>query len=235
MYMYTLELLIDNPMNISDSDDDCMEEFYIDYEYGSPESYRLDMSWNGTENKNGGYAAIFKSSSDDSQTAKMNVWIPGKGTGISIHLNMSGGEKLSFSIAAVTLGGFKVNKNTDWVSSSRLSSEASVSCSAPDSQPDLRMLDDGQLTSALDKLYSGSVTGDEVLRDQFDSLADTALLEAAHNEMLRFIKAGNRPGEHDAIEDYAMFKTVYCANQSAALQQYVMDKRTQYLDTISAQ
>lgn len=184
MYLYTLEILLDNPCNSKDMDKDAVCELWFDFEYvnnngrGDTKTYRLDMSWKNGRNLNDEILKKnFIRSNDNACKTKFSVWVPGMVKNIRVHLNMDGGERLGFTVGSVLLNGFKMNTDTDYVSSAYYDSDASIPC---------RMLKSEIMTIPEDgDLYNGTV------RDQFDGKVYTGNI----NEAKKAAEAG----------DYGMF------------------------------
>ena len=131
MYCYHFEAELTNPCNEKDMDKDAVHSFYFDFGYlsengaGSKQTYRFDMSWDGTANRNSAFLKKnFIRANDNTQNISFDFWVDGKLTDCHIHLNMDGGERLSFTVKKVTCGGIQVNTNTDYVSSAYSDSDA---------------------------------------------------------------------------------------------------------------
>ena len=231
MYYYTLKMLIDNPVNVSGSDSDTIEEFVIDFTYNDDEHYKLDMSWDSAKhrNLNPSFAELFCRPDDDETTATMNVWVPGRVSKINVVLDMSDSEQLSVTFSDVLIGGMKVNRKTDYVSSMMFTSKAEIECSVPESLIDLSGLSDERITEVLDAIYTSDENADfSDVRDQFGSLIGKEQLEAAHDDMTKCIAASEndpRASYADVIDGFYMYKTVYRAESVSALQEFIQAKR----------
>ena len=239
MFLYTLNMKVENAINMNSAGIDAVEEFVIDFTYNGSQHYKLDMSWDGSKNRNERFLNIFRSSGDDSYTAKLNIWLPGKINKINILLNMSGGERLRIDFADVLINGFKVNKETDYVTSSYYDSKAEIECIMPDSQIDLRDLNEDEIKAALDIIFNnGENSSEKPVIDQYGSPAGKELIKAAHDEMNEYINAtgvtvdtGYRNA--DVIKGFAMYRTVYCANRIDEVQKYVEAKCDEHLSSMS--
>ena len=240
MFLYTLNMKVENAINMNSAGYDAVEEFVIDFTYNGSQHYKLDMSWDGSRNRNERFLNIFRSSGDDSYTAKLNIWLPGKINKINILLNMAGGERLRIDFADVLINGFKVNTKTDYVTSAYYDSRAEIECKMPDSQIDIRDLSEDETKAALDLIFNGGDNSSEKpLIDQFGSPADKELIKAAHDEMNEYINAtgvtvdtGYRSA--DVIKGFAMYRTVYCANMLEEVQRYVETKCSEHLASMSS-
>lgn len=138
MYLYTLDISLDNPCNSKDMDDDAVYQLWFDFEYkdsngyGKTQSYRFDMSWKNGRNLNSEVLRkCFIRANDSACFTQMQVWVPGIVSKVHILLNMDGGERLSFTVTGIYLNGFKINTDTDYVSSAYYDSEANIPCFVP--------------------------------------------------------------------------------------------------------
>lgn len=140
MYLYTLSLNVENPIDISSCDADslCTLKFDFTYKtengYGETKKYTLDMSYIGGRNLNGKFLECFTAEGDNAFKSEMKVWIPGILSKVEILLNMDNGERLNFRVDGIFLNGFRANTNTDYVSSAYYDSKAEISCRLPDSK-----------------------------------------------------------------------------------------------------
>ncbi len=238
MYLYTLKMLIENPVNTSNSGSDAMESFEIYFTYNGSEHYKLDMSWDSSvgRNKNPAFADLFRRSDDNETTAVMNVWVPGRVSRINVLLNMSGGERLSVTFADVLLAGLKINRKTDYVTSAYYESNAEIECTVPDSLIDLSGLSDERITEIMEMIYKADETADlSSIKDQFGSAIGSEQLKAAHDEMMNCIKAADndtRALYADVIEGFYMYKTIYRAESISAVQEYIMEKSEESRRTV---
>lgn len=137
MYYYTLYLNVTNPVNRTDASAGCIQELrfvftYVDENgYGSEKQYTLDLSGKGGYNSNYTYVNKLIRDNDDGYQTAFQVWIPGLLKKVDFHLNMSGFERLSFSVDGIFVNGFRANTNEDYVSSAVSSSDATVNCYVP--------------------------------------------------------------------------------------------------------
>lgn len=152
MYLYTFELVVDNPCNSKDMDDDAINElwFDIDYKgnngYGGKSTYRLDMSYDDDKDRNLNdelVRANFIRNNDNLTSTTMKVWVPGIITEVRVHLNMDGGERLTFTVEGIVLNGFRVNTATDYVTSCYYDSSAAIPCYVPPAAMTDRLSPDG--------------------------------------------------------------------------------------------
>ena len=140
MYLYTLEIYLDNPCNSKDMDKDAICTLYFDFVYmpdaasNTRKTYRLDMSYKNGRNLNSEYVSTFIRPNDNACRTGFDVWIPGFLTKVSILLNMDGGERLTFTVENILLDGYRVNTDTDYVSSAYWDSKASIPCRIPASR-----------------------------------------------------------------------------------------------------
>ena len=182
-YPYKLVLRVTNPINMNDADKDAVEAFTMDFTYrgenglvDTDQHYQLDMSWDGSRNQNERFLRIFRKSNDDEYSTEMIVWVPGIVSNIDILLNMAGGERLSFTVEAVMLGDFTVNRATDYVSSAYWDSEAEIPCFVPSPQISLAGMDEAQIS---DTLHAVRQNSDVTLFDQYGVKASDALIKKA--------------------------------------------------------
>ena len=232
MYNYTLNMVIDNPVNVSSSGPEKIETFFIDFTCENGKHYRLDMSWDDemSRNRNSTFANLFCRPDDNETTASMNVWVPGRVTEVDAELCMSVGERLTVTFADVLLGGLKVNTVSDYVSSAIATSNAHILCNVPDSLIDLSGIDSEELPELLEAIYAYDGTGSDMpaVKDQFGSTVGADVIIAAHNDMIKCVNAANndlRPEYDDVIPGCYMYKTVYRAESIAELQSFIEDKR----------
>lgn len=140
MYLYTLKLNVENPIDTSSCDADalCTLKFVFTYKsengYGEAKKYTLDMSYINGRNLNDKFIKCFVREGSDAFKSEMKLWIPGILTKVEILLNMDGGERLNFSVDGIFLNGFRANTNTDYVSSAFYDSEAEINCRLPDAK-----------------------------------------------------------------------------------------------------
>ncbi len=181
MYRYTFYFNVENPIDLSNADNDEVETFYIEMSYidknghGSAKTYRLDMSYSSSlkRNLNQKYLSCFESYGDDSYKTQFSVWVPGIVTEVRSKLNMSG-EKLTVNFDRITLGSIAVNTERDYVSSVYYDSDAKIKCIVPASQ------------IALDGISLPESYGTE-LRDQYGALVSETLYEKAKSDPQRYI------------------------------------------------
>lgn len=138
MYLYTLDISVDNACNSDDMDDDAVYQLWLDFEYtgdngyGKAQTYRFDMSWKNGKNLNSEVLRNnFIRRNDNAFFTQMSVWVPGIVSKVKVHLNMDGGERLSFTVNGIYLNGFKINTDTDDVSSAYYDSDAEIPCYVP--------------------------------------------------------------------------------------------------------
>lgn len=140
MYKYDIDIYLENPCNSGDMDDDAVCELWFDFSYASDNgygtvgTYRFDMSWDDSKGRNlndGILKKTFIRPNDNGCMAWFSVWVPGIVSGVSVHLNMDGGERLAFTVESISLNGYRINTNTDYVSSAFYDSDAKISCRAP--------------------------------------------------------------------------------------------------------
>jgi len=169
MYLYTVGMTLDNPCNSNDMDDDAVCDLTFTFTYlsengqGASKTYTLDMSWAGSRNRNEEILkAAFIRGNDNSCRTSMNVWVPGLVTKIAVHLNMDGGERLTFTVDEVSLKGFRVNTETDYVSSAYWDSDMTISCRVPAAEPVAESED--ALPETFRDQFGGLFTGSAVSR-----------------------------------------------------------------------
>ncbi len=181
MYRYTFYFNVENPIDLSNADNDEVETFYIEMSYidkngyGSAKTYKLDMSYSESlkRNLNQKYLSCFESYGDDGYKAQFSVWVPGIITEVRSKLNMSG-EKLTVNFDRITLGSIAVNTERDYVSSVYYDSDAKIKCIVPTAQI---ALEGGSLPESY---------GTE-LRDQYGALVSETLYEKARSDPQRYL------------------------------------------------
>ena len=181
MYRYTFYFNVENPIDLSNADNDEVETFYIEMSYidkngcGSAKTYKLDMSYSSSlkRNLNQKYLSCFESYGDDSYKTQFSVWVPGIVTEVRSKLNMSG-EKLVVRFDRITLGSMAVNTERDYVSSVYYDSDAKIKCAVPASQ------------IALDGCSLPESYGTE-LRDQYGALVSETLYKMAKEAPQRYL------------------------------------------------
>ena len=138
MYLYDIDISLTNPCNTEDRGKDDVNELWFDFTYrsengyGATKTYRFDMSWNGSRNRNDDILKkTFLRPNDNACTTRFSVWVQGIIEKVDVHLNMDGGERLSFEVTGIFLNGYRVNINKDDVSSSYLDSDAEIICYTP--------------------------------------------------------------------------------------------------------
>ena len=138
MYLYTFEISLDNPCNSKDMDKDAVNELWFDIDYqskngcGASGTYRLDLSWKNGRNLNQELlSACFIRPHDQAESVRMKVWVPGLIKEVRVHLNMDGGERLAFTVEGIFLNGYRINTETDYVSSCYYDSGARIACYLP--------------------------------------------------------------------------------------------------------
>lgn len=140
MYLYDIDIFLENPCNSKDMDKDAVYQLWFDFDYksdngyGASSTYRYDMSWNKSAKKNLNGEVLKKNfirPNDNGCMTHFSVWIPGIVQTVRVHLNMDGGERLSFTVESISLNGFRVNTGTDYVSSAYYDSNASIACRTP--------------------------------------------------------------------------------------------------------
>lgn len=234
MYLYTLKMQIDNPVNTNSAAGDSIKAFIIDFTYNESEHYKLDMSWDDQagKNRNAALANLFFRPDDNETKAVMNVWIPGRVSKINVLLNMSGGERLSVTFSDVLLAGFKVNRKTESVSSAFFESTAELECSVPETLIDLSGLSDEQITEVMDIIYKADESTEASgIKDQLGSVIGGEQLKNAHEDMMKCISAAendSRAEYADVIDGFYMYKTIYRAERINAVQEYIIEKRTEF-------
>ena len=161
MYKYDIDIYLYNPCNSNDMDKDAVYLLWFDFNYktdngyGTSSTYRLDMSWKsalGRNLNNDILKANFIRANDNACMTRFSVWLPGILSDVKVFLNMDGGERLAFTVESISLNGFKLNTDTDYVSSAYWDSNASVKCFVP--------------RAAL----VGATDTDAAPRDQFDGI-----------------------------------------------------------------
>jgi hypothetical protein len=224
-------MLIENPVNVTNSSGDAIEKFVIDFTYNSNEHYKFDMSWDSDRaiNKNNTFARLFCRTNDDETTQTMSLWVPGRVSKINVVLDMSGGEKLSVTFSDILLAGLKVSRRTDYVSSSFFESKAEIECTVPEALIDLEGLSDEEITGIMDIIYKGDDRADiSGIKDQLGSVVSGEQIKAAHDEMIKCINAADndsRSAYADVLEGFYMYKTIYRAESISAVQEYIAEKR----------
>ena len=186
MYLYTLDISLDNPCNSKDMDDDAVYQLWFDFEYkdsngyGKAQSYRFDMSWKNGKNLNSEVLRkCFIRGNDNACFTQLQVWVPGIVSRVKVHLNMDGGERLGFTVNGIYLNGFKINTDTDYVSSAYYDSDADVACFVPNA-------------SIVSENMTIPLNG--TARDQFGGLFTDSNVKAAQN--------GAQSGNYDMIYHY---------------------------------
>ena len=231
MYNYTLNMKIDNPVNVSSSGPEKIETFIIDFTCENGKKYRLDMSWDFelSRNRNSTFANLFCRPDDDETSASMNVWLPGRVTSVDAELNMSAGERFTVTFVDVLLCGLKVNTESDYVSSAVMTSKAHIECNVPESLTDLSGLGEEDLINVLEAIYAYDGSGTiPAVRDQFGSIVGADAISAAHDDMITCINAvknDRRPIYDDVIPGCYMYMTVYRAESIDGLQTFIEEKR----------
>ncbi len=181
MYKYTFYFNVENPIDLSYADNDEVQTFYIDMSYidkngyGSKKTYRLDMAYSSSLNRNLNqkYLSCFESYGDDGYKTQFSVWVPGIITEVKCRLNMSG-EKLTVNFDRITLGSIAVNTERDYVSSVYNDSDATIKCSVPASQIALA-------GGSLPESYGTQ------LRDQYGAIVSETLYEKAKEAPQRYL------------------------------------------------
>lgn len=173
MYLYTLDISLDNPCNSADMDKDAVYLLWFDFEYrnnngsGKTSTYRFDMSWKKDKNLNSEVLKkCFIRGNDNACYTQMSVWVPGIVTNVHVFLNMDGGERLAFTVNGIYLNGFKINTDTDYVSSAYYDSNADIPCFVPKSAaicPD------------------GVIAENAGIRDQYNGLLTDESIKTAQN------------------------------------------------------
>lgn len=190
MYKYDLDFRITNPINIHDASDDCVEEFYIEFTYkdqngyGEEKKIRYDMGHIQTGgNYNEEYLNFFRREDDNETNTRLSFNVPGIVTNIHTDINMSN-ERLTFYVSKVSVNGFLVNKNVDYVSSSHLDSHLDIQCVAP------MTLVNTSLTEA----------DNNIVRDQLNGICDTVLLSNFEREPEKYTYHNDMKGAIDQNE-----------------------------------
>ena len=177
MYLYTFDILLDNPCNSEDMDKDAVCNLWFDFRYkedngfGKEKTYRFDMSWQNGRNLN--KEILWKNfirSNDNSCYTQMSVWVPGIISNVHVKLNMDGGERLGFTVKGIYLNGFKINTGVDYVSSAYYDSEADIPCYVPK-------------TAIV--CTDGTISSDGEVRDQFGGLFTDSNIRAAQDAVER--------------------------------------------------
>lgn len=173
MYLYTFDIYLENPCNSADMDKDavCVLRFDFKYKeingYGADKTYRFDMSWQNGRNLN---SEILKKNfirpNDNACYTQMSVWIPGIISNVHIKLNMDGGERLSFTVKGVYLNGFRINTDTDYVSSAYYDSEADIPCFVP---------------KAAAICPDGTISAGTGIRDQYNGVFSDSSIKSAQD------------------------------------------------------
>ena len=181
MYRYDIDLYLYNPCNSGDMDDDAVYQLWFDFGYradngyGAASTYRYDLSWDKGKKRNlnaGVLRENFIRPNDNACMTRFSVWVPGIVNTVKVHLNMDGGERLAFTVESISLNGYRINTNTDYVSSAYYDSDATVTCRAP---------------RAAIVTENGTVDRSAPVRDQYggvftDRNTDKALEDAAYGD-----------------------------------------------------
>jgi 3-oxoacid CoA-transferase subunit A len=189
--------------------------------YSVDKEYRLENGWSWWADEQ----------PSDEIKARVEKALADRDNKINVTLNMSGGERLSVTFSDVLLGGMKVNRKTDYVSSMMLTSEAEIECTVPDSLINLSALSDERVNDVLNAIYNADEKADlSDVKDQLGSVVGKQQLKAAHDDMLKCINAADddsRKDYADVIPGVYMYRTVYRAESVSALQSYIEEKRMQ--------
>ncbi len=189
MYCYTIAMQVTNPVNIADADEDAIEAFCMDFRYrdengyaSKEKTYRLDMSWDGSRNRNAQFLSDLRKMNDESCQAVISVWVPGIVSQVDVLLNMAGGERLSIDFTDIRLNGYKINTDVDDVSSCYYDSRASIPCKVPSAQFSFQHMAEAEIIMALTSLEQrecgqyadqyGSLLAESVQRQAFEQLED---------------------------------------------------------------
>lgn len=236
-YYYTLNLEVYNPINTEDADLDALNTFYFDFDYidqngyGQKKKYRLDMSWSKTKkrNLNPAYADLFRAGNDNGYDLQIGLWIPGIVQDVHSKLNMDGGERLGVTIHSINLAGFRINPQSDYVSSSYYDSKAEIPCSVPDAQIDLSSYSKKDIKTMMQKITQNKRTD---LKDQYGSYITDLLWDKAYQESKTYFETfANRSTPQQLIrsskyiEQNAMSETIYHAQTNDNLQKYMTDQQ----------
>lgn len=188
-YEYTFDLVVTNPCNSNDMDKDAVNVLYFQFYYtdlngfGKGESYKYDMSWNGSQNKNTDFLKKhFIRSNDNAYVTSFTMSLPGKLSRTHIKLNMDGGERLAFTVNTVECNGIRINSNTDYVSSVYSDSEADIYCSMEASiistkySPYFNESGKEALTQTEFNAVIANSESNNQFKDQFNAFIDSSVL-----------------------------------------------------------
>ncbi len=140
MYRYDIDIYLYNPCNSNDMDNDAVYQLWFDFGYkanngyGNSSTYRFDLSWNKNKKQNLNadvLKAAFVRPNDNEYMTHFSVWVPGIVDSVKVHLNMDGGERLAFTVENILLNGYRINTDTDYVSSAYYDSDAVITCHTP--------------------------------------------------------------------------------------------------------
>lgn len=175
MYLYTFDIYLENPCNSADMDKDAVCVLWFDFRYkesngyGAEKTYRLDMSWQNGRNLNSEILRKnFIRPNDNACYTQMSVWVPGIISNVHIKLNMDGGERLSFTVKSIYLNGFRINTDTDYVSSAYYDSEADIPCFVP---------------KAAAICTDGTISADAGIRDQYNGVFSDSSIKSAQERV----------------------------------------------------
>lgn len=198
IYKYTVDVHVNNPVNILDADKDAVEYFYLDFYYtadngyGDVRLYTLDMSWNGHSNYNEEYLNLFRRTNDDEYDVSFDIYIPGLVGKVNILLNMSGGERMTLTFNRIMVNGFMLNTDTGKVSSSRLDSETYLSCDFQKGKIDTELNDPDRL----------------LLFDQYRGILSDKMLFAAEGNLDGYIYHTDYVSQADKNATAAILKKI---------------------------
>ena len=177
MYLYTFDIYLENPCNSADMDKDAVCVLWFDFKYkenngyGAEKTYRFDMSWQNGRNLNSEILnKNFIRPNDNACYTQMSVWVPGIISNVHIKLNMDGGERLGFTVNGIYLNGFRINTDTDYVSSAYYDSEADIPCFVP---------------KAAAICPDGTISAGAGIRDQYNGVFSDASIKSAQDSAVR--------------------------------------------------
>lgn len=175
MYLYTFDIYLENPCNSDDMDKDAVCVLWFDFKYkenngyGAEKTYRFDMSWQNGRNLNSEILRKnFIRGNDNACYTQMSVWVPGIISNVHIKLNMDGGERLNFTVKGIRLNGFRINTDTDYVSSAYYDSEADIPCFVP---------------KAAAICPDGTISAGAGIRDQYNGVLSDASIKSVQDSV----------------------------------------------------
>ena len=179
-YMYTLNLRVENPIEMNSSGMDSIEKFYFKFTYktnnglGESKVYYFDLYKLNGKYQNQQIMMGFMSSGSDAYDYDIDVWVPGTIEKVEVYLNMSGGERLNFAVQSISCNGIRVSRNVDYVSSAYYGSEATIPC----------QMSHGQVVV---KDLATQITSGAGLIDQYGSVCSDELISKAQSAPQRYV------------------------------------------------